>query len=334
MMESLQSVLDSIIKNREWLFSGVGLSVITLIIFIYKKIRNHGKDHTKPNHTSYNITYLEATKNENIIEEGSNPLYDLVERFKLVYVSHGIAVNQISVFVDSGFNLKLSDFRDNDSILNILNEELLQWTCDTFGINRDWIDGTSDRIYRPRNFYKDVTGFIKLIVGLKEKHGDDVEVYFLKNGKLDPDEYGKHYVVIIIRSIIKNINNKPVYMNIPISTNWDWGYWRSRYQLKSIIYFVQKLDIYFQGYDIDTITQNNLSSGQIYPEVELNKFQIGHTWYPEDFIDLPSQSVQAKETDETKKVREYIRLEGYEKYFKQIISVEKEHLETQKMPQP
>ncbi len=66
--------------------------------------------------------------------------------------------------------------------------------------------------------------------------------------------------------------------------------------------------------DMETI--NKISCGQIFPGPEIDKLEFKqYTWYPEDYIDLPSESVQAKETTETEKVREYILDESYLDYF-------------------
>ena len=68
--------------------------------------------------------------------------------------------------------------------------------------------------------------------------------------------------------------------------------------------------------DMETI--NKISGGRIFPGSEIDKLKLKfkqYTWYPEDYIDLPSESVQAKETTETEKVREYILDESYLDYF-------------------
>lgn len=302
-------------ENREWLFSGAGISVITVLIFFFRNLK---KKQPVPNTSTYNVTYHNLKTNENESQLEANPVIQLVERFKLVYLSHGIAINQIPAFIGEHFMLKISDFKDNESILNILNEDILQWTCDVFGINRGWLDGTEERIYKHRNFYKSVHSLIQLLSELRKEY-EDIEVYMIKNGELDPQKYGKHYVIVIFKYQINTLNKKPIYSYIPVSTNWDWGYWRSRYQLKSIIYFCQRFNIYIHGYDMETEVLTELSGGTLFPEVELDKLKVGYSWYPEDFVDLPSESIEAKEIEETIKIREYIKSEGYEKYYQKVI---------------
>ncbi|MFP3339197.1 hypothetical protein R0J91_14560, partial [Micrococcus sp. SIMBA_131] len=90
---------------------------------------------------------------------------------------------------------------------------------------------------------------------------------------------------------------------------WNWGYWRSRYQIKSIFYICQKLNIPLRGYDLKD--RSKIAFGNQFPEEIIKSIPITITWYPEDYIDLKSQSVQAKEIEETEQVRSYIKSEGY-----------------------
>jgi len=49
-------------------------------------------------------------------------------------------------------------------------------------------------------------------------------------------------------------------------------------------------------------TMNKILGGRIFPGPEIDKLEFkSYTWYPEDYIGLPSESVRAKETIETEK---------------------------------
>lgn len=123
----------------------------------------------------------------------------------------------------------------------------------------------------------------------------------MKSGELNPNEFGENYVIALIRHPIKKINNTTIYKYIPISTNWDWGYWRSRYQLKAIIYVCEKLNIYINSYDMLLDDMYKISGGLVFPKLEIDKLRGGCTWHPEDCIDYPSDSIQAKETEVVRK---------------------------------
>lgn len=259
-----------------------------------------------------NITSQSKDKVDNM--QGN--VYEVVKRFVKVFETHGIQQNQIPFFVDKKFDLKLKDFKDEESILEVLNEELINWTCNKFGIQKEWIEGTTNRIYCRTDYYKQIHIFIEDVCKLM-KEGKSIELLAFKNGNLNNRNDIKHFVVLLFRCHIGNINSKPVYKYIPISTLWDWSYWRSRYQLKSIFFICEKLRVITMGYD--TIDKNIIASGEDFPQNIINNIPITITWYPEDYIDLPSRSVQAKEIDETEEVRSYIKKQGYIDYLQKCI---------------
>jgi len=98
------------------------------------------------------------------------------------------------------------------------------------------MDGKPNKIYKHVDYYKNIMTCVDDIIEIKNLHKDSFEVYFIKNNKLSPKAYGKHYVIIIFRYEIRRLNNTPIYKYILVSTNWDWGHWRCRYQLKASIF--------------------------------------------------------------------------------------------------
>lgn len=304
-----------LIENREWLFSGIGVTIttvitttiITAIIRIFK-IKKNNKEQTvfninllKDDNTEKQYTKLDFT-------ESTKSKVDLVvERFIQIYEAHGIQQNQIAFFVDKKFNLQLRDFKDSESILQILDENLIKWTCEKFGIKKDWLDGTSNKIYERKDYYKQVEHFIDDICKFV-KEGIEIELFAFKEGEIDREDDNQD-VILLLRYPIDKINSKTIYKYVPIANYWKWGYWRSRYQLKSIFYICERLHIFIKGYDLKE--RRKIADGIIFPEELIESVPITLTWYPEDYIDLISQSVQAKETDETEKVREYIMTEKY-----------------------
>lgn len=316
---AINGLFDWIIDNKNWIFSGVGVVIIFKIWeFLNSKKTNKLEPTDIPTgyHDNSTVPEEEGPSDDSFNDE----MYGLVDRFIRVYTSHGMSINQISSFVDPAFGLKVSDFKNKDSILEVIDDEILNWTCNTFCIERDWLDGTSEEIYQYRDYYKDVKGFIRLFVKLKNEYHNGFEIYLIKDRELDPNLFShtENQVIIILRYPLKNINRKIIYAYVPISTQWVWGYENARYQLKSIIYICNKLHpcTYIKGRGMDMETINKISGGQTFPGPEIDKLGFKpHTWYPEDYIDLPSESVKAKETTETEKVREYIFAEGYLDYF-------------------
>lgn len=312
----LNEIFEIIIENKEWLFSGIGNSIGSKFLNSKKKTID-----SYTNVVNYNIN-LKGTDRLNSVNDVKgdidNQMSDLVDRFISIYGGHGILVSQIPFFVSDNFNFRLSSFKDKNSILNLLDEKIMNWTCNVFGVERAWLDGSTNRIYKYMNYYKRINKFIEAIFELKSLYGNELDAIFIKSGELNPNKYGENYVIVIIRYPIKKINGNTIYKHIPISTNWDWGYWRSRYQLKFIIYICRKLNIYIEGYDSSLDTIYKISGGLVFPSVEINEQKLGCTWYPEDYVSYLYNNQCAKEIDEIDIVRKYFEDEGYIKYFNRM----------------
>lgn len=239
-------------------------------------------------------------------------IHSLVDRFIKIYENHDILANQIPAFCDKEFDLKLIDFESKASILEILTDDLLNWTCSKFGIQREWIDGSTNSIYKRKDYYKRVSDFIELATNLKSEFDCEFDIFALKRGKLDNKSEREQYVVLVLRKPIGSLNSKIIYGYIPLSTLWNWGYWRTRYQIKSIFWVCKKLGIDTHGFDMDSKQIIEISSGSVFPKLLIDKIPCGYTWYTEDYIDLPDYSIQAKEIDEVNLVLDYIKDQRYD----------------------
>lgn len=315
----MENFFSLLFNNKEWLFSGVGVEIGLVIItsaYAFFKLKNKNKEQTV-----LNVKLLkDNTEKKYIIEDGmekeKSSVNVVVDRFVRVYEAHGIKQNQIAFFIDKKFNLELKDFKDNESILQVLNDDLIKWTCEKFGIERDWIDGTTEKIYGRNDYYKQIESFIDDICKII-REVDEVELYAFKDGELDRDDEN-HDVILLLRYPIDKINSKIIYKYVPIDTYWKWGYWRSRFQLKAIFFICERLHIYIRGYDLKE--RKKIADRIVFPEKIINDIPISFTWYPDDYIDLISKSIQAKETDETEKVREYINKERYIQYLNKCLN--------------
>lgn len=327
-LEMMREYYQWIVANKEWLFSGVGgliFSGIAGVFISQHKARNKVKNNMSlvKMKTLSQKGYKKSSSNEKALSVTSkqkkelsdthfNEVDNVINRFIDVYSSHGILKNQIPDIINCKFSLKISDFYSKDTILNILSSDLLEWTSSYFGIQRGWLDGTTQQKYEYRNYYKDIQSFISLVVDLKYKENKEITAYFYKHGNIDCESEKQQDIVIMLRYPIGKIIKKTIYRYIPISTRWNWGYWRTRYQIKSIIYILERLKISMCGYDLDQDIAGCLVNGQLFPELIIN--HSGFTWYPGDYIDLPSETTVSKEGHETQKVINYIEEKGYIRY--------------------
>jgi hypothetical protein len=303
------------------------LIILFLLIYIIKvnannqEINNDSREERKQFKDPKDKNDVSVVKSINEKSEDSG-VYEVVKRFISIFENHGIKQNQIYSFIDKKFGLNFRDFKNYDCILNILNDEILNWTCGKFGIRREWLDGTDNDIYPYKDYYLKVHLFIKDVCEIISR-GQELEMFAFKFGNLVLEEDNDQYIVLLLRYPIANLNSKIIYKYIPISTVWNWGYFKSRYRLKCIFYFCNKLNINVLGYDLEGKKKESIASGGVFPEKIISKIPISITWYPEDYIDLPTESIQAKEVEETKEIREFIKEQGYIKLLNECIKNKK-----------
>ncbi|SEP14123.1 hypothetical protein [Propionispora vibrioides] len=235
----------------------------------------------------------------------------IVYNFIDVYRLHGIPKSNIINMIPSEFGLKIKDFRDNESIMNIITPELLEWTSSFFNIHIAWLYGTSEKLYRCKS-YLGLQELFNLVLEIKYIKEKNVKAHFLKAAELDYNSDIYQRMALFLRYQIATVNDKPIYKYIPIGREWNWGWENSRYEIKHIIYFFEKIGVDNIGHNVNSNIISNLIFGAIFPEgIADNK--ENRTWNPEDYVDLPSESRYAKEIQETQKCRADFYQRGYKK---------------------
>lgn len=129
----LSEILGIIIENKEWLFSGIGSTIGNELLNNMKKKKSVDSYVTNVVNNNLNI---HNNYNFNSVKIDDNEIFELVNRFISIYENHGIGMNQISSFSGSDFNFKLLDFKAKNSILEILDDKFIDWTCNKFGVER------------------------------------------------------------------------------------------------------------------------------------------------------------------------------------------------------
>jgi hypothetical protein len=307
-----------------WALSDPGFEpVVTLIATlagattIQTRIFGKGKG-GKPLATLKETTItIEPSKRERADEE--SPTVELVDRFLDIFINHGIHINEIPRCVPKKFRLSLSDLSRKEKLAEKLTPEMIDWICSTFNIQRKWLETNTGNIYKTENYYKNEYSFLRLLKNLKMEHQNNLRVIAYKDVKnLNAEEDHPQNVNLLIVIPAFKLDDKFIMKYIPTWTHWDWGYWRSRYQLKSIIRLCQKkLKLTFDGHNLSTQKMTELSSGKVFPKNILDNVPIGYTWYPDDYTDKSSESQCTKETLETSSILEYINEKRYMEIFEE-----------------
>lgn len=324
----INKIINIIIENKEWLFSGIGIVFIAGVIKYIANMKNKIQSSTINISNDLNMYFKDDidkeinNKNESIsfISSDEYNIYENVDRFIRIYQEHNIQVNQIYKFVDKKFDLKLSDFKSKASILEILSDDLLDYTAETFRIQRDWLDGKTDKIYWTKGYYKNVHSIIKLIGDLYKEYGHQLCVYAFKSAELNADlelnTKGNH-VILLIQVPIKKINNTTIYYYIPIRDIWYWEYWRTRFQIKSIFWACVELNAsMIYGYYTDVDTAENLAFGNLFPYEIVSNIKYSTLWYPEDYSGNLGPFYN-KEVGEIPQIKEYIKQQMYHETIKE-----------------
>ena len=233
-----------------------------------------------------------------------------VDNFINVYKNHGIQKEEIITVIPSEFGLKEKDFKNKESISAIIDRDLLEWTSSRFGVQLKWLCGTTPFIYSV-NSYPTIQALFNLILYIKFVKEENVEAYLFKSGKLDCFSEKSQCLALILK-----VSNHKFYRYIPIGKQWNWGWLNSRYDIKHVIYFFERIGIYVSGYEADSNIITSLFSGTVFFEqIIKNKKE---TWCPDNYIDLPLENISAQETHETQKCRD----DFYYKEFIKYISME------------
>lgn len=244
----------------------------------------------------------------------------LVTRFLSVYENHGIRAHQIPKFAVD-FNVKPSDFATHYSVLNILTDEFISWTCETFGVEKSWMDGDPDwfcketkQIYADFDLYKSLYFATDLFENYKKLPRRDVCLYAFKNGSLTRDTQNKSIVALVFQERIGEINGRFIYKYKPVTTHWQWDYYKMRYQIKGIFLLCLKNNIRTRGFDLSGDVIDQLVAGEIFPELIIqNCYRC--SWFPEDYVSTKQESHVAQESEELARVVFDLKEDGYAEFF-------------------
>ncbi|MBJ8085070.1 hypothetical protein JDS82_28565 [Bacillus cereus group sp. N14] len=290
--------MDYIISNKDWIFSGIGIFIISGIIsFIRKKssIEQENSKHQSGNNNiqadgDVTVNHTTNVYEKKELEVVKSPLIELANKFYSILENHGISRVQIPSFIDKKFNIHYADVADEHSIIPKISDELLEWISLKLGIRRSWFDAKDDLMYNSVYCYRDVWEFRNLFNKLIDEftvydYKDYLRVYFLKTFKdFNGDKSGEEgiaEVIIIVSVQIGETHTNAVNKYILITANLSWDYEKSRQDIKRMIRIADKLRIDTRGFDISKDEYQEIASGKVVPRAILSKKRI--TWYPEDY---------------------------------------------------
>ena len=237
-------------------------------------------------------------------------------RLKKLFNAHGIDDEAIVRFVveniDKNITVPLSQIENVSYVFDQLQLAHIDAISDLFGVNRGWLHG-QDRLYPSRRYYKDVSKLIDFI--LERVKEEPLAGYAIVCAQLDKDDKNRNpSLYLMFRTPIAKLFGRVIYRYYPISTDWHWGYWRTRYQAKAIFLLFDKYSCLpdIQGVIVSNANFDQLSSSEPFPHLIIEDSRNRY-WTSYDYVTSSSHDY-AKEQDELSIVLNYIEEQGYKDY--------------------
>lgn len=202
-------------------------------------------------------------------------------RFLHLFESYDVHRNQIPRFF--GHGLMLKDVQDEASLLDKLDEPLLDSACQLFGVRREWLEGAESLVYPCHDFYKHPESVAPFLTALKERNPDGG----LDGVLISPIE--KHGdAVVVLSEVIGWVGEKEIY-RYHLCNNWLFDYWKSRAYLTAFVATAWKHGVYIRGRSLPGREIKRIAEGQMLLASAGEGLPGcgGSLWYPEDMALSP-----------------------------------------------
>lgn len=205
----------------------------------------------------------------------------IATRFIQLFESHGVHRNQIPRFFGQG--LKISDVKDDEALLSVLNDNLLDSAAELFAVQREWLDGADEQIYPLHDFYKHPEEFEEFIDSVK--NGAESVYGVLICAKTDRHETD---ALIIIEEQVGSVGDRPIY-RYHICSNWIFSYWKCRAYIAACVAIAWKRKVFISGRKVSINLVRRFKGGKSFLDRSDGDSLPtgGEHWYPEDMSDTP-----------------------------------------------
>jgi hypothetical protein len=175
---------------------------------------------------------IELGSSEEILSPQERSVQSVAERFLKLFKDHGVEPTQIQRLIPE---ITLDKVRSPQALLPALNSAVLDQAAALFGIQRAWLDGTTDRIYPALLCYQDSRAFFDEFASLRAPYAFfPLRAYCLRpklNGRSDRPQP----LVLAFVEKIADWDDDYLLRYRLFTEEWDWGYWKCRVQLKALV---------------------------------------------------------------------------------------------------
>lgn len=223
----------------------------------------------------------------------------ITERFIHLFECHGVHRNQIPAFF--GYGITLHAMTDLAELSKQLTPEILHQAASLFGINQDWLECVSDKIYNVPDFYKHPEDFEEYIA-LRMQTPNDLWCYVLRtpeSAKNGDDSDGAFLFVETIGAI----NNREIVKYYPVG-HLRIGYWKSRADFAANCGLLVKSGIQQVGKFANKDWLSQINSGKVMPEYDYQNGSVAvalsGVWYVDEFFEQPEYFLKGVDADTNK----------------------------------
>jgi hypothetical protein len=224
----------------------------------------------------------------------------LATRFIALFESHGVHRTQIPEFFDHG--LGIPSCASDDELLKRLTPEIINDVVKLFGVNKEWLEGSSKEIYDIPNFYKHPEKFERyLIEFLENTSAEKLSAYALTSDKKLMSDCNDS--LIVIAEPIGEINQRKIYKYHLLG---DWGiqYWRSRAYFTACCALLYKHGLSVAGKVVKRNWLNDIHQGHKLLDYDFTEryggvnFPTVGSWIVSDFVEMPDNYLKGMDTEQ------------------------------------
>lgn len=237
----------------------------------------------------------------------TSPVAIVGERFLQVFIQHGVRATQIPRLLPS---ISLAALVSPESLLAALTPKVIDDTARLFGIRSSWLEGVTDQIYDTHYCYKAPARFFELLSQTPREPCSFPVRALTSMNTLDCHAGREQPIALVLVEPISAPENPdelhPIARYHIWCDDWDWGYEKSRVQLKAMIRIVdQVLNERVPLYHIERTVLEEIRSGRKIPRAYLLGSLLTNPSL-EDYANNQAEHGQAKETEELPFVLAYI----------------------------
>jgi hypothetical protein len=224
----------------------------------------------------------------------------IATRLVALFESHGVHRNQIPEFF--GHGLDIPSCASDDKLLEKITPEIISQTAVLFGVNKDWLEGSSKEIYCIPDFYKHPEIFESYLAKLLENtKTDNLSAYSLISDKKILNTYNDS--LLLIAEPIGEINQREIY-RYHLLGSWGIHYWKSRAYFTACCALLYKYDLLVAGKIVKRNWVNEIYEGQTLLEYDYTEryggvnFPTVGSFIVSDFVEMPDNYLKGMNTEQ------------------------------------